>query len=244
MTYSIDNVDERILYRLQENARETSAPEIAEEMGVSASTIRKRIQKLEEDIIKGYHADIDYEKCNRRLTNVFECSVPAHERERVAEQALGVPGVVNVREMMTGKGNLLIKAVGVDTENITRISQKLTNLGVSIENESTVYKEYFSPYRPFGPEKNEETVPGKVREGENLVKITVADNAPIAGNTLQQANQKNLIPENMLVVSVQRGNEIITPRGDTRIEERDVIKVFSSVDIPRDTLSVFNEASG
>lgn len=62
MTDAIDELDQHILYALQQDARHTSSGDIAENRGVSASTVRKRTQRLEtEGIISDYHVEIDYE---------------------------------------------------------------------------------------------------------------------------------------------------------------------------------------
>lgn len=56
---TLDELDRHILYALQQDARHTSSGDIAEERGISASTVRKRIQQLEEEgIISGYHVEI------------------------------------------------------------------------------------------------------------------------------------------------------------------------------------------
>ena len=45
----LDDLDRAILGALQRDARHTSSGEIAERMDVSASTVRKRIQRLESE---------------------------------------------------------------------------------------------------------------------------------------------------------------------------------------------------
>ncbi|MDY7082575.1 MAG: winged helix-turn-helix transcriptional regulator [Halobacteria archaeon] len=239
MDYSIDNLDEKILYRLQENARKTSAPDIADEMNVSASTVRKRIDRLEEKgIIKGYHADVDYELCEGRLTNLLLCTTPAHERDRLAQQALRIPGVVNVREVMTGNRNIRIKAVGSNTNDLTRISRKLTNLGINIEDEDLMYQEYFHPYHYFGDDEDHDKGSLNISR-DDLFHITVSEDAPIVGKTLHDANQEGLIPEDMLIVSIERLDKVITPKGDTAIQQGDLIKAVSSEGVSEETLSMF-----
>ena len=58
----LDSVDKRILYHLQRDARGISSSDIGEELDLSPSTIRTRLNKLEESgIVRGYHIDIDYE---------------------------------------------------------------------------------------------------------------------------------------------------------------------------------------
>lgn len=85
MAYTIDDIDERILYHLTEDARNTSAPMIADQVDVSAATIRNRIQRLEEaGIIRGYHADINYKRINGMLTSLFVCDAPIPESETLA----------------------------------------------------------------------------------------------------------------------------------------------------------------
>ena len=57
---TLDDVDRTILHALQEEARTTTAEEMGGEAGVSASTIRNRIEKLEKNgIIRGYHPHIN-----------------------------------------------------------------------------------------------------------------------------------------------------------------------------------------
>ena len=54
MANRLDEIDRRVLYHLAADARDTSAPAIAEEVNVSAGTIRNRIRQLEADgTIKG-----------------------------------------------------------------------------------------------------------------------------------------------------------------------------------------------
>lgn len=47
MDYRVDKIDKRILYYLAQDARNTTAREIAEEVDVSPGTVGNRIEKLE-----------------------------------------------------------------------------------------------------------------------------------------------------------------------------------------------------
>ena len=47
----IDEVDERVLYYLAEEARHTSAPDIADEVDLAPLTARNRIGRLEESSV-------------------------------------------------------------------------------------------------------------------------------------------------------------------------------------------------
>ena len=75
MGRDLDDVDRSILYMLQEDARNTTAQEIANRVGVSASTVRNRINRLEDDnIIQGYHPELNYEAANLPLQGRFVVS--------------------------------------------------------------------------------------------------------------------------------------------------------------------------
>lgn len=244
MGLRIDSVDEHILYCLSADARHTSAPDIAEEVDVSAPTIRNRISRLEDEgVIEGYHAHVDYGRVERRLTNLFMCSTAATDRERFAQRVLGVPGVVNVREVMTGKEDLRVKAVGTDTDDLARIAQDITALGVEIDDEDLIHREYFRPYAPFGPDESDavSSVTGvaDLAGDADVVEIAVGDDVPIAGKTLQDAGEEGLLPTDVLVVTIEREDRAITPKGETTIEAGDYVTVLSRRGISDETLAVF-----
>lgn len=152
---TLDELDRHILYALQQDARHTSSRDIAEEYDVSASTVRKRIQRLEEEgIISGYHVAIDYEKAGFPLHAKLICSAPIPEREELAEQALDIPGVEAVREIMNGHDNVYINILGVDHDDLSRIGQELYDIGLEIEDEQIIRNEYVCPYRGFLSQDN------------------------------------------------------------------------------------------
>lgn len=245
MTYRPDEIDQRILYYLGANARDTSAPTIAEEVDVTPATVRNRINRLEEHgIIRGYHADIDYERSNGKLTIQFTCTAPVSKRSAVANEAVSTPGVVHVRELLTGQENLVVTAVGEDTTDINRIAQQLSAAGVTIEREGTVLDETFQPYNGFAPEDDRassavtdfQTVVG----GGEVVEFTVSETADIAGLTLKAANQEGLLPDKILVVGIERDGTHVTPNGDTQIRPGDLVSVFSPETLPEQLVNAFN----
>lgn len=244
MPLRIDTIDERILYYLSQEARHTSAPDIAENLDVSAPTVRNRIRQLEErGAIRGYHSHVDYEQVESRLTNLFVCTTPATDRQELAQRTLDIPGVVNVREIMSGTGNLRIKAVGTDTDDLTRIAQDITALGIEIDDEDLIHKEYFRPYAPFGPRDEEPVSPVTGVAGlagdADVVEVVVREGAPIAGKTLQEANEAELVTSDVLVVRINRDDEAITPTGETTIQAGDFVTVHSRSGITDDTLATF-----
>lgn len=243
----IDEIDKRIIYALTNDARNTSAPMIADEMNVSAGTIRNRTHQLEErGIITGYHANIDYEQAADLLTTLFICTVAAPERETLALRVLDIPGVVNVREPMTGRGNFHVKAVGTDTTDITRIAHALSQLDLDIVDEGLMQRDLFSPYQPFGPpDEQDDSVPTDVLRlsgGGAVIELTVRDGAPITGKTLQEAGAEALIDEDVLITAIERDGTTIPPRGDTRIHPGDIVTISSHKEISNEVLRAFTPA--
>ena len=147
----LDELDKKIIHELQTDARHTSSGTIADAADVSASTVRNRIQRLEEQgLISGYHADVEYESAGYQLYTLIICTAPVPRREELAEAALEVPGVVRVTEVMTGEENVHITAVGRDSDDLSRIGRELSSLGFEIVEEEIIRNEYTNPYSPFG----------------------------------------------------------------------------------------------
>ncbi|PSP57438.1 AsnC family transcriptional regulator [Halobacteriales archaeon QS_1_67_19] len=247
MSVRLDEIDKRILYHLAREARGTSAPDIAEEVNVSPGTIRNRIDRLEaEGVIEGHHARINYERAERRLTNLFICTVDVPDRERVAKQVADVSGVIGVRELMTGRGNLHVTAVGEDMADLSRVARDLASLGVDIEEENLIQQEYRGPYDAFGPEEVSEghsiTEFMHLSGGAEVVELAVAPSAPIAGVTLQEANQRAVIDPETLIISIERGEQMLTPKGDTELRADDVVTLFSRTGIDDETIAAFDDA--
>ncbi|MFC7132437.1 MULTISPECIES: Lrp/AsnC family transcriptional regulator [Salinibaculum] len=150
---SLDDLDRRIIYALQRDARHTSASEIAESLAVSARTVRNRINKLEEnDVIRGYDVDVDYEAAGYQLHTLIVCTAPIHEREEIARRALDVPGVVAIREVMTGADNVHVEVVGTDSNDLSRIGRDLNEIGLEVVDEDLIRNEYTRPFHLFGPD--------------------------------------------------------------------------------------------
>lgn len=150
---SLDEVDRHILYLLQQDARNQSATNIARQLDVSANTVRNRIERLEEaDIITGYNVKLDYDKAGLQLELIFLCTARISERDELGERVLNIPGVVNVKVLMTGERNIHAHAVGVDNDDITRIAKSIDNLGVRVNEEVLMRDHSDSPLQFFGDE--------------------------------------------------------------------------------------------
>ncbi|MGM0605527.1 MAG: TrkA C-terminal domain-containing protein [Halobacteriota archaeon] len=234
MSYRLDKIDRRIIHALMTDARNTSAPMIAEDLNASPGTIRNRINRLEEhEIIKGYTATVDFERADGRLTSLYMCTVPAAERERLALEVQSIPGVINVRVLMAGRRDLHVVAVGEDTKDLRRIARALSELDVEIEDEELVQTEIRSPYAPFGPDEAARSrkatdlisLPGD----SEIVEVAISQNAPIVGRTIDEARERGILQERAVVISIERDGEMMTPTGDTTFNPDDVVLL-----LPRD----------
>lgn len=148
----LDDLDRHIIHELQAEARHTSSSDIAERTGVSPSTVRNRIGRLEElGVLRGYHADVDYQQAGFQLYTLIICTAPIPDREELAEAALEVSGVVGVQEVMTGEENVLVTAVGRDGDDLSRIGQELSETGLQVTDEDVVRNHHYHPYHGFAP---------------------------------------------------------------------------------------------
>lgn len=147
----IDNVDRGILFLLQENARDNTTTHIAEQVGVSSSTVANRIQKLEEqDVITGFHPTVDYEKVGLGQHLLLVGSVDFENQTSKARSILDVSGVVSVRELLTNNRNVAIELVGYSREYIESAIDELHETGVSIERVEMMKRERNQPFDHFG----------------------------------------------------------------------------------------------
>lgn len=247
MDYRLDEIDRLALYYLGADARNTTATEVAEQVNVSAGTVRNRIKQLEHHgIIQGYHAHIDYERADSLLTGLFICSVSVSDREQQAKQVLDVPGVVNVREVMAGDDALHVKAVGEDTQALKRVASEIEGLGITITDENLVQQEYHQPYQPYGPDDATRHQPAtnvlSLAGDAQVVDMTVTEDAPIAGKTLADANEEELLGDDILVVAVEREDEVLSAKGATTIHPGDIVTVFSPDGMTDETLQGFDGA--
>jgi len=72
-----------------------------------------------------------------------------------------------------------------------------------------------------------------------VFEITVTETAPLAEKTLQEADNEELLGDDVLVVAIERGDEVITPRGDTTIHAGDLITAFSKDGITSSVMHTF-----
>lgn len=147
----LDDTDRGILYLLQRDARGISTQSMGERIGVSASTVRNRIEKLEESgVIRGYHPDVDYDEAGLQLHVEIRCSAPNPRREELVSAASDVAGVVSVRELLDAAENVQVDAVGTDSDDVARITDELGDSGLEIVDTTIVKETVVQPFDHFG----------------------------------------------------------------------------------------------
>lgn len=105
---NLDSVDMKILQMLTEDGRETLS-EIADEVGLSTSGVRRRVKKLEDEgIIEGYTAKVNPEKAGYDIAAFLNIDVKSSEARRVAGVLTRCKSVCEVHKT-TGNHGLIAK---------------------------------------------------------------------------------------------------------------------------------------
>ena len=81
----------------------------------------------------------------------------------------------------------------------------------------------------------------RIGEKAEVFEITVAENAPIAEKTLHEAADEGLIPDDVLIVAIEREGQDppLTPRGNTQIKTGDLLTVYSGFGADPELTDIF-----
>lgn len=151
MHMDLDETNRGILYLLQRDARHATTEDMGEAVGVSASTVRNRITDMEErGVIRGYLPDVDYNQAGLQLHVFFICSAPNPERAKLAKKARDISGVISIYEVLNGGDNIQIEAVGTDTDDMARINDELSEIGLDVVNSKVIKSTHLQPFDHFG----------------------------------------------------------------------------------------------
>ncbi|NUB91321.1 Lrp/AsnC family transcriptional regulator [Haloterrigena sp. SYSU A558-1] len=152
--FEIDTIDEGVLFALQRDARNATITEISEEVDVSPSTVRNRIDNMEDaGVIEGYEPKLNYEKAGFPLRLFFVCTSDPEERSSVSRNVLSVTGVVQVTEMITNEHNLYIETVSTSTTDLIRLTKELNEYGLTIHSSEIITASYSQPWGHFQPDE-------------------------------------------------------------------------------------------
>ena len=81
----------------------------------------------------------------------------------------------------------------------------------------------------------------RIGEEAEVFEIIATEDAPLAGKTLDEVGQDDLLSDDVLIVAIERNGtgKPITPRGKTRIEAGDLLTVYSGTGADPELTDVF-----
>jgi len=124
---SADPLDVRILNILLENAR-CSAREIGARLGVSTSTVISRMEGLEKaGILRGFAAEVDYERLGYGLTVITEILVSKGKLLELEEEIAKIRGVCAVYDV-TGETDAIVISKCRNREELSRFTKSLLSM--------------------------------------------------------------------------------------------------------------------
>lgn len=128
MTDSIlDKADCRILSLLQRDCL-LPAEKIAEKIGLSASSVLRRVKKLRGDgVIRGQVAVVDTNKLGVHLTFVTVLEIVKEQKEQLAKLQHWLTHEISVQQAFytTGSADLYLIVVAANVESYNEVTQRL-----------------------------------------------------------------------------------------------------------------------
>lgn len=138
-SFKLDQVDLRILSRLQSDARATNQ-ELADAVGLSPSPCLQRVKRLEKaGIISSYHANIDIAKVCRHVDVIAAVTLNSHGLDDFLTFETMVMAMRYVVECtkVSGPIDYLVRFVCPDIGSYQMLSDELLKLGPKIGNLSS-----------------------------------------------------------------------------------------------------------
>lgn len=148
----IDEIDRKIILRLQEDARLSNAA-LAEEVGLTVSTVHERVKKLErKGIIKGYVAVVDAAALGKPITAFIRLTVGAQadyveSKNKIEAVCLAEPDVLECHGL-AGEDCYILKVRVAGPQALERlierlrsqasISRSITSIALSTFKESSI----------------------------------------------------------------------------------------------------------
>jgi len=124
LSHEVDETDRKILERLQDDAR-VAFRKIAEELGVSESTVFVRVKKLRENgVIQGFTAVISPEKVGKGLTAFILLRADPQRYPSVLETLSKIDDVYEIYDV-TGNYYAIAKVRTGDRGDLAKIIDKI-----------------------------------------------------------------------------------------------------------------------
>ncbi|AMP75740.1 Lrp/AsnC family transcriptional regulator [Ralstonia solanacearum] len=127
----LDETDRKILRLLQSNGRLTNA-EIATKIALSAPACWKRLKRLEEQVVQGYHATLKQQALGLDLFAFINISLDNHSEKAMRNFEAGVTALPNVIAChnVSGKYDYLLQVVVRDMDAFHELAMhKIRALG-------------------------------------------------------------------------------------------------------------------
>lgn len=135
----LDQIDLRILNKLQSNARITNQ-ELADAVGLSASPCLQRVKRMEmAGVISGFNATIDLHKVCRHVDVIAAVTLDSHgleDFENFERTIKAMPCVVECTKV-AGNFDYLVRFVCPDIGSYQMLSDEMLRLGPKIGNLSS-----------------------------------------------------------------------------------------------------------
>jgi DNA-binding Lrp family transcriptional regulator len=120
----LDDVDRKILRRLQEDAR-ISFKEIAKEVGTSEATVFVRVKKLQKSgVIKGFRAILNPTSVGKQLTAFALVKAEPRSYPKMLAQMMGLEDICEIHDV-TGAYYSILKMRTTTSEQLAKILDKI-----------------------------------------------------------------------------------------------------------------------
>jgi Lrp/AsnC family leucine-responsive transcriptional regulator len=131
----IDDTDEELIKILSEDSRK-SFKDIAEELGLSVITVRKRVQRLiDEEIIKKFTIELNPDIFGNRITSLVTIHPAAHRQNEIINKIAKLKEIEEAH-LMTGGCGLSMKVHVNSLMDLNDFIEKVRGIQgvISIEN--------------------------------------------------------------------------------------------------------------
>ena len=124
----VDAIDLKIIEKLKDNAR-VSFVEIGKQIGLSPSSVRERIQKLEDmEVVKGYSVELNTKKLGFGLEVFIMFKLFSGNLILFSEQLKEFPEITEIHRI-TGTHNIFMKVILTDQLHLQQFIDRLLIYG-------------------------------------------------------------------------------------------------------------------
>lgn len=122
MDIQLDDIDKKILEKLQENGKITNS-QLAKEIGLSPPPTSERVKKLEQSgIIHSYHAELDKDKLGIGVEIFIMASLNGSRKTTIQSFTTKIEKIPEVVEChhVTGSSDFLLKVLSKDIKTYNK----------------------------------------------------------------------------------------------------------------------------